>query len=96
MPTVMVEKAVAAGSSYLNATWSDSAEFEYTEPNHLGYIASGERAKYVYILKFKGATNARNYIAYISAVDANVEWVVDADTSATISDHTLAPASQSS
>lgn len=84
MPTIMVDAAVAAGEKALNAKWTDT-NFEYTEPDHLGYIAVGERAKYEYILHFQSNTDNTPLTAYISAVNGEVDWVVNSDTGATIS-----------
>lgn len=80
----MVDAAVAAGEKALNAQWTDT-DFQYTEPDHLGYIAAGSRAKYDYILHFKGNADDTNYTAYISAVNGEVDWVVNSDTGATVS-----------
>ncbi|KAH8097047.1 hypothetical protein BXZ70DRAFT_308885 [Cristinia sonorae] len=84
MPTIAVEDAVAAGEKALNAKWTDT-DFEYTEPDHLGYIAVGNRAKYSYILHFESNTDSTPLTAYISAVNGEVDWVVNSETGATIS-----------
>jgi len=84
MPTIMVDAAVAAGESALNAQWTDT-DFQYTEPDHLGYIAVGSRAKYEYILHFQSNVDSSPITAYISAVNGEIDWVVNTDTGATIS-----------
>lgn len=84
MPTIMVEDAAAAGEKALNAKWTDT-DFQYTEPNWLGYIAVGQRAKYEYILHFASNTDGTPITAYISAVNGEVDWVVNTSTGATIS-----------
>ena len=84
MPTIMVDQAVSAGEQALDATWTDT-NFQYTEPDHLGYIVVGSRAKYEYILHFQSNTDGTPLTAYISAVNGEIDWVVNTSTGATIS-----------
>lgn len=84
MPTIMVDQAVSAGEQALDATWTDT-NFQYTEPDHLGYIVVGSRAKYEYILHFQSNTDGTPLTAYISAVNGEIDWVVNTNTGATIS-----------
>lgn len=83
MPTIGVDTAVAAGESALNAKWTDT-DFQYTEPDHLGYIAVGTRAKYSYILHFASNTDGTPLTAYISAVNGEIDWVVNSQTGETV------------
>ena len=84
MPTITVDVAVASAQKALDATWTDT-DFQYVEPTWLGYVVVGTRAKYDYILHFKTNTDGTPITAYISAVDATIDWVVNTNTGATIS-----------
>jgi len=89
MPNILLATAVSIGSDFVDATWTDT-DWQYTEPDHLGYVGVGSRAKYDYVLHFKGNKDAVNYTAYINAFNGVVDWVVETDTGKTIFENTSA------